>query len=382
MRFVILLGIVSLFADMTYEAARSISGQYLAILGATGAAVGVISGLGEFIGYAFRFISGYFSDRTGKYWFITFVGYSLNLLVVPLLALAGSWPIAGGLLILERFGKAIRTPARDAMLSYATKEVGRGWGFGLHEAMDQIGAILGPLIIGVLLYSTSNYQLSFGVLLIPALCSLGFLCFARFLYPYPRKLEIETPPLSLKDSSSTYWLYLAAVSCVAAGYIDFPLIAYHLQKSNAITPFWIPIIFAFAMGIEGLSALFLGWLFDKKGVNVLIVIIAMTSPFALLVFLDNFYFLLLGMILWGMGLGAQESIMRAIVANLAPIEKRGTAYGIFNLWFGTFWFLGSALMGFLYDISLLYLIIFSTAMQLTAVPLLLVFQRKFTKFQP
>src|SRR5580658_3323122 len=133
-KFVILLGIVSFFGDMTYEGARSITGQYLAILGASGTVVGVVAGLGELFGYSVRLVSGYISDKTGKYWLVTFIGYTLNLFAVPLLALAGNWPLAASLMILERFGKSIRSPAKDAMLSYATKEVGRGWGFGLHEA--------------------------------------------------------------------------------------------------------------------------------------------------------------------------------------------------------------------------------------------------------
>ena len=174
-KFVILLGIVSLFADMTYEGARSISGQYLAVLGASGTIVGIVAGFGEFIGYSFRLVSGYISDKTGKYWLMTFIGYTVNLLAVPLLALADNWPLAAAFMILERLGKAIRNPAKDAMLSYATQKIGRGWGFGLHEAMDQIGAIIGPLIVSAVLYHNGSYQMSFGMLLIPALCALSVL---------------------------------------------------------------------------------------------------------------------------------------------------------------------------------------------------------------
>ncbi len=221
-KFVVLLGVVSLFADMTYEGARSISGQYLAILGASGTIVGIVAGLGELIGYGFRLVSGYVSDRSQKYWLVTFIGYALNLLVVPLLALVGNWPLAASLLILERFGKAIRSPAGDAMLSYATKETGRGWGFGLHEAMDQIGAIIGPLIISCVLYYQGSYQMSFGIFLIPAICALSVLACARMLYPRPQDLEIENPNLKTEGFTNKYWLYIIALCCVAAGYVDFP----------------------------------------------------------------------------------------------------------------------------------------------------------------
>jgi len=369
-KFVILLGVVSLFADMTYEGARSISGQYLAILGASGFAVGIVAGLGELVGYGFRLVSGYVSDKSGKYWLVTFIGYVLNLLAVPLLALAGNWPLAAALMVLERLGKAVRNPSRDAMLSYATKETGRGWGFGLHEAMDQIGAIIGPLIVSCVLYYQGTYQMSFGILLIPAVCALSVLACARMLYPRPQDLEIENPSLKTEGFSKKYWLYVAALCCVAAGYVDFSLIAFHFKKASVMSDAWMPIIFSISMGAAGIAALIFGRLYDAKGFSVLIFATALAAFFAPLVFINNFYFALIGMILWGIGLGAQESIMQAVVANMVQMNKRGTAYGVLNIWFGVFWFLGSALMGFLYDVSLISLIIFSLGIQLAAIPIL------------
>ncbi len=368
--FVILIGVVSLFGDMTYEGARSITGQYLAILGATGTIVGIVAGLGELLGYSFRLVSGYISDKTGKYWLVTFVGYFLNLFAVPLLALAGNWPLAASLMILERFGKAIRTPARDAMLSYATKETGRGWGFGLHEAMDQTGAIIGPLIVSCILYFKGTFQTSFAVLLIPALCAMSVLTVAMLLYPRPQDLEIETIAIKKEGFSKKYWLYIIAISCVAAGYVDFPLIAFHFQKVSVISEVWVPVFFSISMASAGLAALICGRLYDKIGFSVLIFVTGLASLFAPLVFIGGFYLPLIGMILWGIGIGTQESIMRAVVANMVQMNKRGTAYGILNIWFGIFWFLGSALMGFLYDVSLISLIIFSVGVQLAAIPIL------------
>ncbi|MBS0656561.1 MAG: MFS transporter [Verrucomicrobia bacterium] len=369
-QFVILFGFVSLFADMTYEGARSITGQYLAILGASGAVVGIVSGFGELVGYGMRLLSGRISDKTGRYWLITCIGYAINLLAVPLLALAGNWPLAAALIILERFGKAIRSPSKDAMLSYATYATGRGWGFGLHEAMDQIGAIIGPLLVSTVLYYHGSYQMSFGMLLIPALCALSVLAAAKLLYPRPQDLEVENPAIKTKGLTKTFWLYIAAISCVAAGYVDFPLIAFHFKKLTTIKDAWVPIFFAVAMAAAGLSALIFGRLFDKKGLSVLIFATAVSSLFAPLVFIDGFYVALIGMVLWGIGLGAQESIMRAVVANIVSMDKRGTAYGIMNIWFGISWFLGSALMGFLYDISVVSLVIFSLGIQVVALPIL------------
>lgn len=371
-KFVILLGFVSLFADMTYKGASSISGQYLAILGASGTVVGIVAGFGELIGYGFRFISGYISDKTKKYWIITFIGYSLNLIAVPLLALAGNWPVAAGLMILERFGKAIRNPSRNTMLSYASKQTGRGWGFGLHQGLDQIGAITGPLIISAVLYYQGTYQTSFAILLIPAFCALSVLAVAWYLYPNPQNLEVQNQSIKTKSFSKRYWFYIAATSCVAAGYVDFSLMAYHFEKMKVISNVWIPIFFAIAMAADGLAALIFGKLYDSKGISILIYITAAASFFSPLIFVDDFYLILLGIILWGIGLGSQESIMKAVIANLVQMDKRGTAYGTQNICFGISWFFGSALMGFLYDISIPYLIIFSMGMQLAAIPIFLI----------
>lgn len=369
LKFIILLGIVSLLADMTYEGARSITGQYLAILGANAVVVGFVAGFGEFIGYALRLVSGYLSDKTHKYWAITITGYFINLLAVPLLALAGSWEIAAVLLIAERMGKAFRTPARDVMLSHACSEVGQGWGFGLHEAMDQIGAIMGPLIVAFVLFFNGSYQTSFAILLIPAVLALSVLAVSRFLYPNPHELEIKTPKLETKGFKHVYWIYMAAVALIALGFVDFPLIAFHFKNSLIVSDSLTPVFYAIAMGVDALAALVFGRLFDKIGLSIMIVVAVLSAFFAPLVFLGGFYSALVGIALWGIGLGAQESIMRASIAGMSPVQRRGTAYGVFNTIFGIFWFIGSLTMGILYDISIPYLVIFSMVAQLASVPL-------------
>jgi len=375
LKFVILLGVVSLFADMTYEGARSVTGPYLAILGASGTAVGVIAGLGELLGYGLRFFTGYISDRTGRYWTITLLGYFVNLVAVPLLALAGNWEIAALFMIGERIGKAIRTPARDAMLSHATQGMGRGWGFGLHEAMDQIGAMLGPLIVALVLYLRGSYHMAFGILLVPALLALSVLVTARFLYPHPRDFEVSPVKPEGKGFPRVFWLYLAAVALIAAGYADFPLIAFHFKEASVASDSWIPILYAIAMGVDALAALVFGRLFDRIGMPVLIAAVLVSAFFAPLVFLGGFVFAVLGMVVWGVGMGAQESVMRAVVAQMVPAEKRGTGYGIFNTGYGICWFLGSALLGVLYDISIPSLIAFSMAAQLASIILLLMVRK-------
>ncbi len=373
--FVVLLGVVSLFSDMTYEGARSAAGQFLAILGASGTAVGIVAGFGELVGYALRLASGMISDRTGRYWAITLIGYGMNLLAVPLLALAGRWEIAALLLIIERIGKAVRTPARDAMLSHAVSGIGRGWGFGLHEAMDQIGAVAGPLIIAAVLAFKHSYRAGFAILLAPALIALIVLLCARILYPRPRDLEVKVPGFDTQGLRQAYWLYMAAVAMIAAGYADFPLISFHFKKAAIASDKWIPVFYAVAMGIDAFAALLFGRLFDRKGISVLVFVTLLSALFAPLVFWGNLELAIIGMVLWGIGMGAQESIMRAAIAGMVPPERRGTAYGVFNACYGICWFLGSALMGVLYDRSLVALVVFSVVAQLAAIPLLLMVRK-------
>ncbi|HNS45604.1 MAG TPA: MFS transporter [Bacteroidales bacterium] len=367
--FVILIGIVSLFADMTYEGARSISGPFLAMLGASATVVGFVAGFGEFLGYGLRLVSGIISDKTKRYWTITFIGYVINLLAVPALALAGSWQMAAVLLILERTGKAIRNPSRDVMLAHATASLGHGKGFGIHEALDQIGAVTGPLIVSFVLFFSGSYAKSFGVLIIPALLALTVLVVARINYPKTEQLEGKGKTDRPIVSRKFYLLYLAAVSLIAAGFADYPLIAFHFNRTGQVTTEWIPVMYAVAMSVDALAAMILGRYFDRYGIKILIFSTLLALLFAPLVFLGNFYTALAGMACWGIGMGAQESIVKAVLASVLPAERKATGFGIFNATIGLFWFLGSFFMGWLYGISIGWLIAFSMVIQVASIPL-------------
>jgi len=371
MMFVVCMGIVSLFADMAYEGARSIGGPFLATLGASGTIVGIVAGLGELIGYILRLPSGYITDRTGKYWTVAIAGYAINMFAVPLLAFAGRWEVAAALMILERTGKAIRTPARDAMLSHATVTIGRGWGFGLHEAMDQIGAMMGPLIVATVFFFRGTYRTAFATLAIPAFLTMAVLMVSCMVYPRPRTLEPTVPELETKGFPKAYWMYCVAMGFIAAGYADFALIGYHFNKTHVVSKDWIPLLYSVAMAVDAIAALICGRFYDRKGMGVVIISVLISCGFAPLVFLGGFHATLLGMVLWGAGMGVQESVMRAYVAGMVPRDKRATAYGIFNTGFGIFWFGGSALLGMLYDFSIPLLILFSVFVQLASIPILL-----------
>ena len=367
--FIVFLGIVSLFGDMTYEGARSITGPYLGALGATAATIGIVAGFGELLGFGARLVSGYLGDRTGKYWAITIAGYLLNLFAVPLLALAGAWPIAAVLIIAERMGRGIRSPVRDAMLSHAASQTGLGWGFGLHQALDQLGAVAGPLVVSGVLFVGSGYQAAFGWLLIPAVLSIAVLLAARYLFPRPHDFELAPPPLEGEGLAPIFWVYIVAVAFIAAGYADFSLIAYHFDKAQIMPATWIPILYAVAMAVDGLGALALGSLFDRIGIWTMVLATIASAAAAPLVFLGNLPLAIIGMACWGLGTGAQDSVMRATISRLAPQQRRATAFGIMNAVYGVAWFAGSVLLGVLYDRSLVAVVLTSALLQAAALPI-------------
>ena len=369
---------MSFFADFVYEGARSVVGPYLALLGASALAVGVVSGAGELLGYGLRLVSGRLSDRTQQFWPVTIAGYVLQMTVVPLLALAGSWQIAALLILLERVGKATRNPPRDVMLSHAAKQIGGyGWAFGLHEALDQAGAVAGPLVIAAVLAARhGGYRFAFATLALPAAIMLSILLAARLLYPRPEEMETHPPQVGTKGLPRVYWVYLAGAVLVAVGFADFPLIAYHFAKARTVSAAFVPIFYAVGMGVAGAGSLLFGRLFDRVGIGILIPLTVLSALFAPLVFLGGFWPGLVGVSLWGLGMGVHESIIPAAVAPMVPVGKRASAYGLFTAGYGIFWFAGSAAIGALYNVSLSGLIAFSMLAQLAAVPMFAIVRRE------
>ena len=376
-RFVLMVGAMSLFADSTYEASRSIVGPYLGLLGLGGGAISIISGFGELLGYGLRPFSGRFADTTKKFWPVMIFGYVIQMVAVPLLALAGSWPLAAWLIIQERMGKATRNPPRDVMLSHAAKEIGYGWAFGVHEALDQSGAVIGPLAVAVILTLGYNYRTAFAGLAIPAAIMLTMLIIAWRTYPHPETLETEAPDFKSEELSRVYWVYLTGAILVGLGIGGFPLMAYHLETGGIVSPVLIPVFYAVAMGVSGAGSLVFGRFFDKWGMGILVpltIASAIALPF---IWVGGFYLSLLGVGLWGLGIGVQESLIPAAVATMVPRGRRASAYGIFTAGYGIALFVGSAFIGLLYDVSLQLLIVFGITAELAAIPVFLwVIQRR------
>ena len=370
--FIIALGFVSLFADMTYEGARSVIGPFLKDLGASATQVGIIAGFGEMIAASLRFFSGRLVDRTRAYWTVAVLGYFLNLIAVPLLALAGNWQVAALLIIAERTGKGLRGPAVDVLLSESTEVVGHGFGFGLHAAMDQTGAVLGPLLVTVAVAREHHFGPAFLWLGVPAVAAFVALGFARTTQAKkiaaPRSQTQQTLP-------GVFWIYIGAAGLLALGFIDFPLLAYHFQNAALVKPAVIPLVYAGAMGVSGLTALVFGRLFDRFGIPVLVlgILISMLAlPF-------GFFFGTIGVYVsgacWATGVGAQDAILRSAISQVVSMNKRGSAFGAFNAVYGVLWFLGSATMGVLYDYSLIALVVFGVAAQLIAAILFMCLRR-------
>jgi len=376
-RFVLVVGIVNFFADMTYEGGRAIAGPFLGWLGASAAIVGFVAGLGELAGYALRSISGYFADKTHRYWAVAFLGYAINMFAVPALALSHNWPMAAALIVAERTGRAIRKPAMDSMLSHAGSIIGHGWVFGLNEALDQTGATLGPLITAFVLWRHGGYRHAFAVLLVSAFCCLGVLVVARIVHRPLHALEAAPQPRSDDVGfSRAYWLYVTAGALIAAGFADFSLIAFHFQETGTVEQGLIPVFYAVAMATGAITGLMLGKLLDRVGLPIVLVGFGVSAFFAALVFLHDTPLELVGMILWGLGLGAQDSCLKALLSQVVPSQRRSTGFGVFDTVFGIAWFAGSAVMGLLYERSIAGLIGFSVVLQLAALPIFVLAPRR------
>jgi predicted MFS family arabinose efflux permease len=370
LRFVLIIGIANFFADFTYEGARGIVGPFLGSLGASAAIVGFVAGFGELMGYGLRSVAGYFADKSHRHWAFAFVGYAVNMLAVPGLALATRWPLAATLVVAERTGRGIRKPTVEAMLSYAGKSIGAGWVFGLNEALDQAGATVGPLLMALILYLNGGFRTGFSVLLIPALLCLAILVAARLLHPRPQELEEGTGhTFATTKLTRAYWIYLAAGSLIAAGFADFALIGFHFHKANTVSANLIPVFYAIAMASSALASIPLGQLFDRFGPNISLFAFLISAAAAPFVFLGTSIAALIGMVFWGIGMSAQGSLLQAMLTGVIPPQKRSTAFGLFDTGYGIAWFLGSAVMGLLYDRSIVAVALFSVSLQLAALPL-------------
>ncbi len=358
LRFVLSFGVVSMLADLVYEGARSIVGPYLASFGASAALVGAVTGLGEAVALGFRLVTGRLSDRTRRYWPITFVGYLITVVSVPLLGAVTNLYQAMTAVVAERFAKAVRTPARDTMLGHASAELGRGRTFALHEALDQSGALLGPLLVAAMV-AVSGFRLGFAVLVLPGVGALVMLSWLWRAAPHPerydpaatRAMEQPVTPEPWWRFSQRYWTYSAFAAMTMVGFSTFGVLSYHMAVAHVMAAWEIPIVYAAAMGADALAALASGWLYDRVGLRGLVILPPLTATLPFLTFSDRAVWVWAGAVLWGFALGIHESTLRAAVTDLVPVGRRGAGYGTFTAVYGLAWLAGGWVIGLLYEVS-------------------------------
>ncbi len=377
-RFIVGFGVVSALSDVVYEGARSVIGPFLAGLGASAALVGLITGLGEAAALVFRLVTGRLADRTGRYWPLTIAGYALTLACVPLLALSPGVVGAGLLYGGERFGKAVRSPARDTMLAHAaTRTRGRGWAFGLHEAIDQAGAFVGPLALAAVLALGAGLRTGFALLAVPGVVALVVLLRLRTAAPNPAAYD---PAAGLAEGKrlrlearlpARFWLYAAFSAATMLGFATWAVLAYHLTARSVLPLDLIPVLYAAAMGAAALAALGFGRLYDRAGFRGLLALPVLAAAVPFLSFTTSIPLVLAGAVVWGAAMGAHESTLRAAVADLVPAHRRGAGYGTFTAIYGLAWLTGATTIGALYPHGLTAIAGFVAATQLLALTLLI-----------
>ncbi len=369
--FVLVFGVVSLLADMVYEGARSIIGPYLATLGASAAVVGLVAGAGEFIGYGLRVVAGYAVSRTQHYWAWTITGYALTVLSVPFIGVTGSLVPALLLYGTERLGKAVRSPAKDTLLSHASTTTGRGSAFGVHQALAQTGAIAGPLLLAAVLSAhAGDYRLAFGVLIVPGVLVLALLGWLRFRVPDPRDYEqvpTQSTPATAAEPGDTpaeqprsalpaqFWQYVVAIGLLSCGVASFPLLAFHAQRTGLLTDAQVPILFAVAMAVDGAAGLVMGRVYDKRG-PVTLLAVPIAAACSAIAFTGDRTLVWIGVAVWGVVNGVLDSTVKSVVTELVPANGRAIAFGWLALLRGVALLIAGGLLGAVYDISPAYTI--------------------------
>ncbi len=365
-RLILLLGAASLMGSLVSNGARSVTGPYLLLLGGSAAVVGLVAGSGELIGYALRSATGAYVGQSHRYWKVAMTGYGL-LAAIPLLAVAGRWETAAVLLIAERIGKAVRTPARDTILSHATTTVGRGWGFGVHKALDQVGAVIGPLVMVAALALTGGYAPGFLLLGIPLAGVAVVLFLAQSEVPKPGRLEANGGTRENTGDPPGIMPYAAFIFLGMAGFVNFPLISFHLKAQSIIPDAAIPLFYASAMVVSVMVALLVGRAFDRIGTHVLLTIPVLSTVTILLAFSPDPGVAIAGSLVWGAGIGIFETVLRASIAESTAADRRGKVYGAVSAVFGTAWFAGGVAMGLLYDVSIGHIVAYVAIVETAAV---------------
>jgi MFS family permease len=356
-------GLVSLAADVVSDGARPLAGPLLAQLGASALLVGLVTGGAEAAAQILRLVFGPWADRTRRYWTFTLAGYALTVVSIPLLALA---PVTGAaglvlactLILGDRVGKAVRSPAKTVLLAAAAKPIGRGRGFAVHKSLDLAGALLGPLLVSAVLAVTGVLTAAFAVLALPASAAMFLLVRLRRRVPDPgARAQAEQPTSSSPPTAAqpppvitgAFLLFGVAAFFWSAGLVAFGVISFHLTTTAAVPVAVIPLLYAAAMGAAALGALASGVVYDRTGGAVLLVLPLLIAAVPVLALAPATGFILAGVLAWGTATGVQDSTVKALIADLVPELRQGTAYGVFAAFEGAGALAGGALYGALYE---------------------------------
>lgn len=371
---ILLMGIVSMLGDIVYESGRGIAPDYLYFLGASAFIVGITSGIGELVGYGMRLVSGPVADKTHAYWLFIFLGYGL-IISIPLLGFTNSIPVVALLVIGERLGKALRSPSRDAVVSVVSKGIGSGKAFGLHEFIDQLGAIVGPAFLGFVMLRTGNdFGFSFKMLF------PFYVLMMIVLYLTYNRVKDTVEEIRGQGSSSegklgdSFWRYSVAVLLNTVGLMPIALILYNgariLETSEQL---WlVPFLYVIVQLIDAPMALVSGYIYDKIGTKLLVVPFLLSVLPFMFQFISGLTGIILACISYGLVLGMQESTYRAAISDMVPLGRRGSAYGYFNVLLGVGTFISGTAFGYMLDAGVSQLVIlgFVLASQICAIILL------------
>ncbi|HEY0532849.1 MAG TPA: MFS transporter [Actinoplanes sp.] len=380
-RTVVGFGLVSLAGDMVYEGARSVYGPLLAALGASATVVGLVTGAGEATALLLRLVSGPFADRSRHYWMLTLAGYALTAVCVPLLAVtpalgAAGLVVAAGLILAERLGKAIRSPAKSALLADAAGQVGMGRGLGVHKALDQIGAFAGPLLVAAIVAAAAGRVWpALAVLAVPGAASIVILIVVRTRGgngPEQAAVDVAAAPIApAVPLPARFWWFGVAAGLCTAGLVTYGLIGYHLVRDHLVGAAAVPLLYAAAMAAGAVAALLTGFAYDRSGPWILLVLPILVASVPVLAFGTGLVAVVSGILLWGAATGVQDSTVKALVADLVPRHRRATAYGLFAAVQGVGALLGGVTAGALYQQSRTALIVAIAVSQAVALLVLL-----------
>jgi predicted MFS family arabinose efflux permease len=263
------------------------------------------------------------------------------------------------------------------MLAHASASLGTGYTFGLHEALDQMGAIAGPLAIAAFLGLGGSLRMSFALLALPGAVAMLVLARLRRAVPEPSAYD---PTAAVSDAKRlrlgsglprAFWLYAAFSAMTMFGFATWGVLAYHLVARNVVSAGFVPVLYAAAMGAAAVASVGSGWVYDRVGFRGLVVLPPLAAVVPILSFRTSVAAVVAGAVVWGAGMGVHDSTMRAAVTDLVPRERRGAGYGTFTAVYGLAWLAGAALIGLLYEHGTSAATWFVLAVQVCALVLLL-----------